>query len=211
MGLCGTDVLAAWCNAHMHAGDAAAPQERQLEPAPTPGAPENNVLRRLLQQLQCGGGTHRCGTRCVSNSDPKTCGKRCSPCPAPASGNGVAACSPAGACTISCRKGFQAGQECATPKSCKPVCRRVCPAGQQADASGSACVVCPADTFKPRAGGAACVPCPAGTQARGQRASDHDTADDCKSITSCPAGELACWPLASCCVQALLSLYLDTC
>ncbi len=38
----------------------------------------------------CAGGFHRCGTRCVSNTDPATCGTACAPCPAVA--NGAATC-----------------------------------------------------------------------------------------------------------------------
>ena len=136
-------------------------------------------------------GTHRCGSRCVSDADPKTCGKRCSPCPAPTVGNGNATCSAAGSCGIACSKGFAPVRECSGGKACTTTCRRVCPAGQQANARGMACGVCPDNTFKPSTGPAACMPCPAGTRAIGKRASDHNAAADCKALPSCLAGQEA--------------------
>lgn len=61
------------------------------------------------------------------------------------------------------------------------------PAGLGTAAGTPACRLCPSGFYKDAAGPGVCVRCPPATIAVGDRAEDHDSAQDCYPI-SCPAG-----------------------
>ena len=76
---------------------------------------------------------HKCGASCVSNTDPNTCGARCSPCPT--TGNGAATCDGTN-CGIQCNATYHYCSE-GTTATCR------------LNTTLSACVICTADPPDP--------------------------------------------------------------
>lgn len=61
---------------------------------------------------------------CEPDNNVRSCGRRCSPCPQPASGDGKAYCN-AGICGITCDSGLGLLRKCSTVKeqrTCTPYC-----------------------------------------------------------------------------------------
>ncbi|WIA37225.1 hypothetical protein OEZ86_014175 [Tetradesmus obliquus] len=54
-----------------------------------------------------------------------------------------------------------------------------CGKGQQPHPSGTRCMVCPKNTYKPRLGNNGCIACPNGTFTAGQRPADYDSVAKC--------------------------------
>jgi hypothetical protein len=100
-------------------------------------------------EFACNNGFHRCGDTCARDSEPATCGTRCSPCEIPMGGS--AACN-AGQCQKSCPPDRKlCGDACIAANA---ACNGQCPAGERAcagicrdnrstDFCGSSCEKCP--------------------------------------------------------------------
>ena len=92
-------------------------------PSPPQGT---GVCGNGVCSVQCNVGFHLCGSSCVANNSPGSCGSSCTACP-PAQ-NGTATCN-AGTCGFVCNPGFHlCGSSCVpiSPSSCGPSCV-VCP------------------------------------------------------------------------------------
>ncbi len=124
----------------------------------------------------CAAGTHRCGTACLADDSPASCGAHCQPCIAPA--RGVATCAPAGAgraCDFTCSAGaHRCADRCAPDDdvaSCGDRCQP-CPSpgdGAVACAAGRCVITCAAgfhlcgerclSDASPASCGGRCEPC----------------------------------------------------
>jgi hypothetical protein len=121
----------------------------EIDPSPDPAASADSGAELDQQFLHgCRTQQHACSGRCVSNSSTKTCGKRCSPCPAPA--NGQATCD-GSHCGFRCDSGYQrCGSRCIRDNAqCTD-----CPSGQHI--CGGRCV----SRGSPQSCGGCCSPCP---------------------------------------------------
>ena len=130
--------------------------------------------------LPCAMGTHRCGTSCLPDNSPMSCGLRCDPCPAPR--NGRAACMGSGVvsdCGVVCDAGYHA-------------CGTRCVSDNDASSCGLRCTPCPT----PSNGTVACVmaacrlTCNAGFHACGDNCAANDAVASCGDrCAPCPTPE----------------------
>ncbi len=138
----------------------------------------------------CGAGTHACGSVCVSDSLPTSCGSSCDPCPSFA---GATATCTDGRCGVKCPDGKKACRDACIPseETCgAPACGAgthdcdgLCVSNSAVTSCGTSCSACPA----PPAGGAAtCDGATCGFRCEiGKRCENR--CGECCDNTDCPA------------------------
>ncbi len=90
--------------------------------------PQPGTCDPATHACRCAAATHRCGTVCLSDASPASCGAACSPCASQP--NATATCA-AGACGFTCNAGFHR-------------CGDACVSDASVEACGAACTRCPA-------------------------------------------------------------------
>ncbi|MCU0699030.1 MAG: FG-GAP-like repeat-containing protein [Myxococcaceae bacterium] len=197
--------------------DSASPQtcgERcTVCPAPPNGSPicvasttDAGVTVRSCD-FACNVGFHRCGSACLPDDSPNSCGSFCVPCPTTA--NGAATCV-SGQCGLSCSAGFNlCGNRC-VPETSTAACGTTCQAcvapdgGSPVCAAGQCAFTC-ASGFNPCNGacasatdvtacGSSCTRCPAGVPG------SVPTCDGTSCSTTCAAGNTRCGGATGSCV-----------
>lgn len=102
----------------------------------------NEICDRGNGRCTCAAEAHLCGSQCVNDDDPATCGERCEPCPTPP--NALATCE-SETCGFQCQEGWfrcdgpdcaAECQECVIDSDCGPEAP-VCNGGSCTDCSSS--------------------------------------------------------------------------